>query len=81
MGLLNGSWLLLVELWLLLLLLLWNHVSHWLLLLDLSILRLLLDHLNWLLKDWLLHKLLDLLHWLLNNSLLLLRSRLNNLLV
>lgn len=66
--LLHGSWLLLVELWLLLLLL-WHDVSHWLLLLDLSILRL-LDDLNWLVVHWLLNELFDLLNWLLNNSFL-----------
>jgi len=65
--LLHGSWLLLVELWLLLLL--WHDVSHWLLLLDLSILRL-LDDLNWLVVHWLLNELFDLLNWLLNNSFL-----------
>lgn len=65
--LLHGSWLLLVELWLLLLL--WHDVSHWLLLLDLSILRLLYD-LNWLVVNWLLNELFDLLNWLLNNSFL-----------
>ena len=69
MVLLSRSWLCLVELRLLLL---WYNISHWLLLLwmNWSVLRLLLNDLNWLVVHWLLHELLDLLHWLLNNSFL-----------